>query len=95
MERMEGSPLPLEYDKLGAQSKLVFDKYPDLRDKTGKTTYLYIITKKVDTEENATITEKLLTKIETVARKTATGISRLQGRNNPTDGRVRVYVRWG
>ena len=51
--------------KRGRQTKLLLEKYPDLKDLTGKITYLYLTTKKVDSEGKIDVAERVLSKIET------------------------------
>ena len=47
------------------QTKRLMDKFRELKEMTGKTTFLYITTKRIDHEGNKIEREQMLTKIET------------------------------
>ena len=41
------------------------EKYPDVQEMKGKSTYVYVTTKKVDNDGRIAIAERVLTKVET------------------------------
>ena len=54
-----------EGTQAGVQTKKIVRKYQDLKEMKGKIIYLYLTTKKVDTQGNTTETDQVVTKIET------------------------------
>ena len=54
-----------EGDKKGEQTKTWLERYPDLKEMTGKITHIYVTMRKVDSQGESVVDEQVITRVET------------------------------